>query len=158
MEDAEDNGKCKFDYIRLFRGTTDYDESAKLGELCGKISESKLEQTIYNGEPGESLYISFNSDNMGIGRGFRAFYIATKSADVIPAPTFSPEMQKYVLSNSKPVRPTGRPGIPSGTVGYTSGKKSKKRNKKNKVKGRSSRVKLWNLSRAQKYLIQSQDA
>ena len=149
MEDPADNDQCKFDFVRVYRGMNDFDEHRMVADLCGRMDTKNLEEKFYKGGPGESLYVSFNSDNMGIGKGFRAFYIATKSEDPIPKPTLSPTMQRYVLSNSKPSRPSGKPVKQSDYINSV-------KKKKNKKKGKFAVLRLWNLSRSQRELFKSQ--
>ena len=151
LEKPAVTGRCEYDYVRIYTGSNDYDEQRRIGDLCGRLETSQLEEHFYKGGPGESLYVSFNSDNLGIGKGFRAYYIATRTKEVLPKPTFSPSMQKYVLSNSQHSHPVGKP-IKQST--YTSSVKKKKKNKKSK---KFSTLRLWNLSRSQMQQFKAQD-
>ena len=166
LEKPAQNGKCKFDFVRIFRGNNDYDQEKMIGDLCGRLNEETASQKFYRGGPGESLFVTFNSDNLGVGKGFRAFYIASKTEAIIPKPTLSPIMQKYVISNSKT-----RPGSAGSAVrdeftkytgSFSSQKKTK--NKKNKKKKSTrgfgngfQRIRLWSLSRSQKNHLKNQE-
>jgi hypothetical protein len=160
LEKPAEGGKCKYDFVRIYRGTNDYDDSRMIGDLCGRMDTREVEKTFYKGGVGESLFISFNSDNMGVGKGFRAFYIATRSKEPLPKPTLSPTMQKYVQSNSQQSsRPTtgfSAPKPVKQTSYINKGNKVKKKKQK-KQKGKFSTLRLWSLSRAQKHLYKMQD-
>ena len=156
LEDASDNGKCKYDYVRIYHGINDYDNSRMIGDLCGRMETRDVEKIFYKGGVGESLFISFNSDNMGVGRGFRAFYIATRSEAPLPKPTLSPSMQKYVIANSntRPQSSIMGSSTASQKPQYINKVKKKKDKKK---KGKFATLRLWNLSRSQKNLYRMQE-
>jgi hypothetical protein len=127
---------CEYDFVKVYTGITSYIGENLIGELCGKLTAEEMKK-IYRGDAGQSLFITFNSDNRGTGKGFSAYYVASKYDGVIPKPTLSPSMQRYVLSNSKPTKPNGKP---MKITGKSMGNRRKP-------------MKVWNLSAKDKKLL-----
>ena len=90
------------------------------------------------------MYVKFQSDNRNNGRGFSAYYLASKTTDLRPKPTLSPSMQRWVLENQK-VQPA-KGGLSVGGNVPSVGGSAKKTKKNKKKKTKLQRTRLWDIS------------
>ena len=95
---------------------------------------------------GESLYVKFQSDNRNNGRGFSAYYLASKTTDLRPKPTLSPSMQRWVLENQKHQPSKGGSSVGGNIPSVGGGAPAKKTKKNKKKKTKFQRTRLWDIS------------
>lgn len=144
MEDPNEDGDCIYDYVKVYKGQNDYIEENLLSTQCGTKTTTSLTE-VYKSNQGESMYVKFQSDNRNNGRGFSAYYLASKTTDLRPKPTLSPSMKRWVLENEK-TQPAKVGSSVGGNVPSVGGGPAKKTKKNKKKKTKLQRTRLWDIS------------
>ena len=57
MEDpSEETGECEYDFVKLYKGITDYFEENLVTTQCGTQSSTELTE-VYKGDQGKSCHL-----------------------------------------------------------------------------------------------------
>ena len=67
--DLERSATCRFDYVTVYDGPDDKDDSRLIGKFCGHNSPGKISSS------GNYLTVKFHSDGFSSGGGFYGKYL-----------------------------------------------------------------------------------